>query len=121
MVAALKSTQLSHYLFCSSIWAHGRVETLPADPNDPAKEPLDDYGKNKFASEKFLKNEYRTTGFPATIIMPGQISGPGWTIINQVRNTDIGVFQMISLCIKIINPNYCIVHLQHDYADTTHQ
>ena len=41
MVEALKGTKLSHYLFCSSIWAHGRAEFLPADPNCP-KEPLDD-------------------------------------------------------------------------------
>lgn len=77
MVHALKETRLSHYLFCSSIWAHGRVKTLEADPNDLQKEPLDDYGHNKFLSELYLKEQWRIAGFPATIIMPGQISGAG--------------------------------------------
>jgi Nucleoside-diphosphate-sugar epimerases len=121
MTAALKNTQLSHYLFCSSIWAHGRAKTLPADPNDPAKEPLDDYGKNKFASEQFLKHEYRTNGFPATIIMPGQISGPGWTIINPVGNTDLGVFQKIANGEKITLPNFGMETLHHVHADDVAQ
>ena len=33
MVTALKEIKISHYLYCSSIWAHGRAEFLPADPN----------------------------------------------------------------------------------------
>ncbi len=77
-----KGSKLSHYLYCSSCWAHGMAETLPFDPDDLCKEPLDDYGKDKFASEMYLKEQYRQNSFPATIIMPGQISGPGWTIIN---------------------------------------
>ena len=80
MVTALKEIKISHYLYCSSIWAHGRAEFLPADPNS-LKEPLDDYGVDKYQSELYLKEQYRKNGFPATIIMPGQISGPGWTII----------------------------------------
>ena len=40
MVTALKEIKISHYLYCSSIWAHGRAEFLPADPNS-LKEPLD--------------------------------------------------------------------------------
>ena len=58
------------------------AETLPFDPDDLCKEPLDDYGKDKFASEMYLKEQYRQNRFPATIIMPGEISGPGWPIIN---------------------------------------
>lgn len=116
IVAALKNTNLSHYLFCSSIWAHGRAEVLPVDPNTTKKEPLDTYGKNKFASELFLKREYRTTGFPATVIMPGQISGPGWTIINPVGNTDLAVFQKIARGEKIILPNFGMETLHHVHA-----
>jgi Nucleoside-diphosphate-sugar epimerases len=105
IVAALKGTNLTHYLFCSSVWAHGRAETLPADPKG-IKHPLDDYGKNKYAGEIFLKDEYRKNGFPATIIMPGQISGPGWTIINPLGNNNTDVFQRIADGEKIYLPNF---------------
>lgn len=76
MAEAFEGTGLSHYLYCSSCWAHGRAQTIPFDPDNPRKEPLDDYGKDKFASEMYLKAQYRRNGFPATIVMPGQISGP---------------------------------------------
>lgn len=120
IVEALKNTRISHYLFCSSVWAHGRAEILPADPN-VAKEPLDDYGINKYKSEQYLKEQYRVNGFPATIIMPGQISGPGWTIINPVGNTDIDVFQKIANGDKIVLPNFGMETLHHVHADDVAQ
>ena len=52
-----------------------------------------------------LKEQYRKNGFPATIIMPGQISGPGWTIINPLGNTDFSVFQKIANGQEIYLPN----------------
>lgn len=58
IVEAFKDTTLSHYLYCSSCWAHGMAETVPFDPDSLRKEPLDDYSKDKFASEMFLKEQY---------------------------------------------------------------
>lgn len=120
IVAALQGTNLSHYLFCSSIWAHGRARVLPVDPNSP-KEPLDDYGKNKYQSEKFLKEAYRQQGFPATIIMPGQISGPGWPIINPQGNDNQQVFQDIADGKGIILPNLGMETLHHVHASDVAQ
>lgn len=79
------------------------------------KEPLDEYGKQKFASELYLKNLYRRDGFPATIIMPGQISGPGWEVINPWGNTSIRVFQDIADGKPIKLPNFGmeIIHNVH--------
>jgi nucleoside-diphosphate-sugar epimerase len=121
MVEALKPTSLSHYLFCSSIWAHGRVRTLEADPNDLQKEPLDDYGRNKFQSELYLKNEWRTAGFPATVIMPGQISGPGWLIINPWGNLNTKMFEVIGRGEKIYLPNLGMETLHHVHASDVAQ
>lgn len=120
MVRALRGTRLFHYLFCSSIWAHGRAEFLPAQPDVP-KEPLDDYGVNKFKSECYLRQQYRENGFPATVIMPGQISGPGWTIINPQGNTDISVFQRIADGDEICLPNFGMETLHHVHADDVAQ
>ncbi|UTY39045.1 NAD-dependent epimerase/dehydratase family protein [Allocoprobacillus halotolerans] len=115
MVKALKDTKLSHYLYCSSIWAHGRAEFIPEDPN-ALKEPLDHYGKDKYASELYLKEQYRIHGFPATIIMPGQISGPGWTIMNPQATKDNRVFQKIADGEEIVLPNFGMETLHHVHA-----
>lgn len=120
MVEALKETKLSHYLFCSSIWAHGRAEVLPADPNC-LKEPLEDYGINKFQSEQYLKEQYRINGFPATVIMPGQISGPGWVIINPYGNQNTKVFEKIARGEEIYLPNFGMETLHHVHADDVAQ
>lgn len=56
IVENFRDSGLSHYLYCSSCWAHGMAETIPFDPDDLRKEPLDDYGKDKFAKEIFLPN-----------------------------------------------------------------
>ncbi|GGP10589.1 NAD-dependent epimerase/dehydratase family protein [Oceanobacillus neutriphilus] len=120
MVQALKETKLSHYLFCSSIWAHGRAEMLPADPNS-LKHPLDDYGIQKYESEKYLKEEYLNNGFPATVIMPGQISGPGWTIINPLGNLNNNVFQQIADGEEICLPNLGMETLHHVHANDVAQ
>jgi nucleoside-diphosphate-sugar epimerase len=119
-VKALKQTKLSHYLFCSSVWAHGLATVLPADPNAP-KAPIDDYGKNKYLSEQYLKQEYRENGFPASIIMPGQISGPGWDIINSQGNQNPDVFQQIADGKAITLPNFGMETLHHVHASDVAQ
>lgn len=117
LVETFRETNLTHYLYCSSCWAHGMAQTVPFDPDALVKEPLDDYGKDKYASEMYLKDEYRRNGFPATIIMPGQISGPGWTIINPWGNTSLRVFQDIADGKEIALPNFGqeILHHVHGY------
>ena len=72
MVEALKGTNLSHYLFCASIWAHGHATIVPA-PEDLPRHPLEDYGINKAKSEAYLHEQYRKDGFPETVVMPGHI------------------------------------------------
>jgi Nucleoside-diphosphate-sugar epimerases len=121
MVKTLKGTNLTHYLFCSSVWAHGRAEVLPFNPDDLCKEPLDEYGINKFKSELYLKAEYRKNGFPATVIMPGQISGPGWTIMNPWANKTVLPFQKIADGEKIYLPNFGMETLHHVHGSDVAQ
>lgn len=113
MVSVLKKTNCIHYLYCSSCWSHGRAEILPFNPDDLKKEPLDHYGKDKFASEQYLKDEYRQNGFPATIVHPCQISGPGWTIMNPWANKFMKPFQIIASGEKIYLPNFGMETLHH--------
>lgn len=71
IVSSLSKIKIKHYLFCSSIWAHGRSTKQPLNPNDTNKRPIDDYGRNKYANEIYLKQQYAENGFPVAIIMPG--------------------------------------------------
>ncbi|RAX54524.1 hypothetical protein CCY99_03935 [Helicobacter sp. 16-1353] len=114
MVKALKN--ISHYLFCSSIWAHGRARELPSDPNSTTKAPLDEYGIQKFKSEMYLKEQFKKSGFPASIIMPGQISGAGWLIINPWGNLNVKIFEKIARGEEISLPNWGMETLHHVHA-----
>lgn len=116
IVESFVGTGLCHYLYCSSCWAHGRTETIPLDPNDLCKKPLEDYGKTKFASEMYLKEQFLKNGFPATIVMPGQLSGPGWIIINPWGNYSMRVFQDIADGKEIALPNFGQEILHHVHA-----
>lgn len=113
MAVALKSSQCGHYLFCSSCWAHGISEILPLTPDDLKKQPFDEYRKNKFASETYLKDLFRHENFPATIIMPGQISGPGWDIIGPWANIRHEPFQMAANGEEIKLPNFGMETIHH--------
>jgi nucleoside-diphosphate-sugar epimerase len=120
MAEALKQTNLLHYLFCSSIWAHGKATTLPVIEDQP-KFPLDEYGRQKAESEAYLHALYRHEGFPETVVMPGQISGPGWVIINPTANQDYWVFDKIRRGEEIALPNFGMETLHHVHADDVAQ
>lgn len=113
LVEALRPTRCSHYVYCSSCWAHGRAEVLPFNPDDLAKQPLCEYGKQKFATECYLHNLWRRDGFPETVVMPGQISGPGWTIMNPWANKTVRPFQIIADGEEIELPNFGMETLHH--------
>jgi len=120
MVNALKNSNLSHYLFCSSIWVHGIAEILPLTEDLP-KYPICEYGRQKAESEAWLHTLYRQEGFPETVVMPGQISGPGWNIVSPLGNIDPLVFQNIAQGKEITLPNFGMETLHHVHADDVAQ
>lgn len=112
MVAALKGTACRHYLFCSSCWVHGRAEVLPVTNNGDLN-PLCAYGVDKLASERYLQQEYRDNGFPATCVRPGQISGPGWDIISPWGTYGYEPIQRIANGEELVLPNFGMETLHH--------
>ncbi len=113
MAEALKATNCNHYLYCSSCWAHSRAEILPVNSDDMKNDPLCDYGRDKLASEQYLREEYEKNGFPATSIRPGQISGAGWDIIGPWGNISKVPFQKIADGEEIFLPNFGMETLHH--------
>ena len=119
--AIQKSSCCSHYLYCSSIWAHGRSQVLPIGRESLTKEPICDYGKDKYESEKYLLEKHRKENFPVTIISPGQISGPGWDIINPWGGLDYRPFQIIADGETIFLPNFGQETLHHIHGEDVAQ
>lgn len=119
---ALKTSKnLKLYLYCSSIWAHGRAGLLPLNSEDKEKAPLCEYGKEKKLSEIFLQELYAKEKFPSVIIQPGQISGPGWKIINCWGNGSLRVFQDIADGKEIFLPNFGMETLHHVHGEDVAQ
>ena len=116
-----KSNCCNHYLYCSTIWAHGRSEILPVGRESLSKEPICNYGKDKYESEKYLIEKFRKENFPMTIIAPGQISGPGWNIINPWGGVDYRPFQIIANGDTIFLPNFGQETLHHIHGEDVAQ
>lgn len=119
-VEALKNTNLSHYLFASSIWEHGANTTVPMDEDMP-RHPICNYGKDKLASVNFLHEQFVKEGFPYTSVMPGHITGPGWTCINPTGNFDPEIFGKIGRGEKIYIPHFGMECVHHVHADDVAQ
>ena len=117
---ALINTNLSHYIFCSSIWTHGRATTIPVTEDQP-RFPIDEYGKQKMQSEEYQHHLYRQDDFPETSILPGHISGAGWNIINPVANNDYWIFDRIRRGDEIALPHFGMDTLHHVHADDVAQ
>ncbi len=113
MVEALRGN-IRHYLQCGSIWVHGISQEVPTPESAPYR-PLCEYGKNKAAIEALLVAEAKT-GFPATVIHPGHISGPGWAPINPAGNLNLEVFSRLARGEELCLPNFGLETLHHVHA-----
>lgn len=121
MVEALKGTNLTHYLYCSSIWAHGHATVVPAPEDLLPRHPIEEYGRQKYASEMYLHDQYRRFGFPETVVMPGHITGPGWNFITPCGNLDPMTFQRIGRGEKIVLANAGMETIHNVHAEDVAQ
>lgn len=120
IVEALRYSNISQYLFNASIWVHGNATQVPATEDIPRR-PLEKYGVNKAKSEVYLHEQYRRGGIPETVIMPGHLTGPGWTCINPAGNLDPMVFQKIGRGEEIALPHLGMETVHHAHADDVAQ
>jgi nucleoside-diphosphate-sugar epimerase len=107
------------FAHCGTLWVHGIPKTRPYDETAP-REPIGDYGIKKAEIERYLLNE-AAEGFPATILHPGHISGPGWEPINPAGNLDRDVFDRLSRGDVVTLPDDGMSTLQHVHADDVAQ
>jgi nucleoside-diphosphate-sugar epimerase len=121
LVEALRPLgSVRHFLHCGTIWVHGYSTTVPATEDLP-RHPFGDYGQQKAAIEDYLLYEARVNGFPATLLHPGHIVGPGWVPLNPQGNFNPEVFTRLALGQEITLPNLGMETVHHVHADDVAQ
>jgi nucleoside-diphosphate-sugar epimerase len=104
---------------CGTLWVHGVPHVRPYDESAP-REPFGDYGIRKAEIERFLLDG-AANGFPATVLHPGHITGPGWVPINPAGNLDTSVFDSLASGNRLVLPDDGAATLQHVHADDVAQ
>jgi nucleoside-diphosphate-sugar epimerase len=108
--------RLQHFLHCGTIWAMGHSVEVPAT-EEMSRHPFGEYGIQKSAIQDYLLDQARRLGFPATVLQPGHIVGPGWMPINPAGNLDPVVFTRLGRGEEVALPNFGLETLHHVHAD----
>lgn len=119
LVGALRG-RVRHFLYCGTIWVHGHSEQVPTTEEQPRR-PFDEYGINKAAIEACLLDEARRSGFPATVLHPGHIVGPGWAPLNPAGHFNPEVFARLARGEELALPNIGMETVHHVHADDVAQ
>jgi nucleoside-diphosphate-sugar epimerase len=119
LVDALKG-RVQHFLHCGTIWVHGHTVQSPVQEAQ-SRHPFGEYGIQKAAIEKYLLDAARLEGFPATVIHPGHIVGPGWLPVNPAGNFNPAVFARIARGEELALPNFGMETVHHVHADDVAQ
>jgi len=115
LVEALRG-KVSHFLHCGTLWVYGHSTAVPTSESHPRR-PFGPYGINKAAIEAMLLSEARVGDFPATVLHPGHIAGPGWLPINPAGHNDPAVFETLIAGRELALPNLGMETLQHVHAE----
>lgn len=119
LVEALRG-KIQHFLHCGTVWVHGPSVVVPTTEEQPRR-PFGEYGIQKAAIEAYLLREARLNGFPATILHPGHIVGPGWPPINPAGHLSTDVWVKLARGEALILPNFGMETLHHVHADDVAQ
>jgi nucleoside-diphosphate-sugar epimerase len=112
--------KIQHFLHCGTIWVHGPSVVVPVTEEQPRR-PFGEYGTQKAAIEAYLLREARLSGFPATILHPGHIVGPGWNPLNPAGHFNPVVFRQLARGEELCLPNFGLETVHHVHADDVAQ
>ncbi|ACM29850.1 NAD(P)-dependent oxidoreductase [Rhizobium rhizogenes] len=111
---------VGHFLHTGTIWTHGHPTVVPT-PEEALKRPFGEYGIQKAAIETYLLAEARSKGFPATLIHPGHIVGPGWAPLNPAGHFNLSAFSTLARGETLALPNFGLETVHHVHADDVAQ
>jgi nucleoside-diphosphate-sugar epimerase len=120
MIAEALNGKVQHFLQCGTIWVHGSSEQVPTGETQ-CRRPFGDYGIKKAAIEECLLGYSHLAGFPATILHPGHIVGPGWIPLNPAGNFNPGVYKTIAAGKELALPNLGMETVHHVHAEDVAQ
>jgi nucleoside-diphosphate-sugar epimerase len=112
--------KIQQFIHCGTIWVHGPSVQVPTTEAVPRK-PFGDYGIQKAAIEDFLLREARVNGFPAVVLHPGHIVGPGWAPLNPAGHFNPEIFQRLANGEELCLPNLGLETVHHVHADDVAQ
>lgn len=119
LVTAVRGN-VQHFLHCGTVWVHGPSVVVPTTEEEPRR-PFGEYGIQKAAIERFLLQEARLNAFPATILHPGHIVGPGWAPLNPAGHFNTTVFETLARGETLALPNFGMETVHHVHADDVAQ
>ena len=119
LVEALQG-RIQHFLHCGTIWVHGPSAQVPTTEETPRR-PFGEYGVQKAAIEAYLLDQARRYGFPATVLHPGHIVGPGWPPLNPAGHFNPAVFATLARGEELTLPNLGMETVHHVHADDVAQ
>ncbi len=119
LVEALRG-KVAHLLHCGTMWVHGPSVEVPATEEQPRR-PFGEYGCRKAEIEAYLLREARRNGFPATVLHPGHIVGPGWAPLNPAGHFNPCVFDDLADGREVCLPNLGMETVHHVHADDVAQ
>lgn len=111
---------VQHFLHCGTIWVHGPSAVVPTSEEQPRR-PFGDYGIQKAEIEAYLLDRARRNSFPATILHPGHIVGPGWAPLNPAGHFNPNVFTQLARGDELALPNLGLETVHHVHADDVAQ
>ncbi len=112
--------RVRHFIHIGTIWTHGASAVVPT-PESAAKYPFGEYGVAKAAIEADLLARAQLRGFPATIVHPGHIVGPGWAPLNPAGHFNPAVFSTIARGETLALANFGLETVHHVHADDVAQ
>ncbi len=119
LVEALQD-EVQFFAHCGTVWVRGYGVEVPAGEDQP-RNPPSEYGIHKNQIEDYLLALARRTGFPAAILHPGHISGPGWLPVAPTACHDL---QALARCVRgeeLVLPNLGMETVHHVHADDVAQ
>ena len=119
LVEAIRG-DVQHFLHCGTVWVHGPSAVVPTTETQPRR-PFGEYGIQKAAIEAYLLDQSRRTQFPATVLHPGHIVGPGWSPLNPEGHFDDAVWGKLARGEELTLPNLGLETVHHVHADDVAQ
>jgi nucleoside-diphosphate-sugar epimerase len=88
---------------------------------EDSSEPVGEYGIQKAAIARLLREETERGDLVTTSLHPGHISGPGWPVINPLGNLDPSVWQRLASGAQLNIPGIGAELMHHVHADDVAQ